>query len=127
MGSLMAGWDSPVPDDKAVKFQRNKSLTKEEIEAFWKSKKRKEEEHLREISVLSPRSQEQIKENFLESETSLDKLLQKNGWWISSNSAFLNEPPVIAPDGSNQKYKSQYHVATLTGITKTHVQTGLGA
>ncbi|XP_022852967.1 uncharacterized protein LOC111374527 [Olea europaea var. sylvestris] len=127
MGSLMAGWDSPVPDDKAVKFQRNKSLTKEEIEAFWKSKKRKEEEHLREISALSPRSQEQIKEKLfplLESETSLDKLLQKNGWWISSTSAFLNEPPVIASDGSNQKYKSQYHVANLA---KEHVETGIGA
>ncbi|KAL2538320.1 hypothetical protein Fot_19711 [Forsythia ovata] len=137
MGSLMAGWGSPVPDPKDV-FKRNNSLTKEEIDVFWKSKKRKEEEHLRDISLLSPRSQEQIifeksssellpntsKEKLLESETGLDKLLQKNGWWISSNSAFLNEPPVIVSDGPNQKYASQYHVANLTGLTKNHVETG---
>ncbi|KAL2513012.1 hypothetical protein Adt_18612 [Abeliophyllum distichum] len=137
MGSLMAGWDSPVPDPKDV-FKRNNSLTKDEIEVFWKSKKRKEEEHLREISLLSPRSQEQVifgnsssdqllsnaKEKLLESETGLDKLLQKNGWWIRSNSAFLNEPPVIVSDSPNQKYASQYHVADLTGFTKNHVETG---
>ncbi|GAB4852067.1 hypothetical protein Ancab_016258 [Ancistrocladus abbreviatus] len=50
MGSLMAGWDSHVQDPKALKYMRNKSLTKEEIEAYWKSKKKTEEEHLKAIS-----------------------------------------------------------------------------
>ncbi|KAF0912291.1 hypothetical protein E2562_013971 [Oryza meyeriana var. granulata] len=37
MGSLMAGWDSPVlGDDNRVRARRNKSLTREEVEAFWK-------------------------------------------------------------------------------------------
>ncbi|CAN6452931.1 unnamed protein product [Victoria cruziana] len=53
MGSLMAGWDSYV-DPKAVVYQRNRSFTKGEIEAYWRSKKKTEEDHLRDIS-LSPR------------------------------------------------------------------------
>ncbi|KAL1534834.1 hypothetical protein AAHA92_30963 [Salvia divinorum] len=135
MGSLMAGWGSNVDDPKAVKFTRNKSLTKDEIDAFWKSKKLKEEEHLRDISLLSPRTQkmifeevvercegangEQAEKNLLEmeSETSLEKLLQKNGWWISSNWAFLNEPPVIQQEGTAHKYVSQFHVADVAGST----------
>ena len=34
-------------------LKRNRSLTKEEIDAYWRSKKEKEEEHLRAISNLS--------------------------------------------------------------------------
>ncbi|KAG6408774.1 hypothetical protein SASPL_131797 [Salvia splendens] len=127
MGSLMAGWGS-IKDPKAVNLTRNKSLTKDEIDAFWKSKKLKEEEHLRDISLLSPRTQKMIFEEAVEScegangeeaesETSLEKLLQKNGWWISSNWAFLNEPPVIRQEGTGHKYVSQFHVADASGST----------
>ncbi|CAA7397743.1 unnamed protein product [Spirodela intermedia] len=47
MGSLMAGWDSPNLDPQAVKYERNRSLTKGEIEAFWRARKGtpEEEEH----------------------------------------------------------------------------------
>ncbi|KAK4351959.1 hypothetical protein RND71_027477 [Anisodus tanguticus] len=109
MGSLMAGWDSPVSDPQAMKCRKNKSLTKEEIEAYWRSKKQIEEEHQRYISMLSPQSQkkkanmvfeeaakkEQERLNSaelsdLESEESLDQLIKKNGWWTSSNWAHLN-------------------------------------
>lgn len=34
-------------------LKRNRSLTKDEIDAYWKSKKKIEEEHLRAISNLS--------------------------------------------------------------------------
>ncbi|KZV14104.1 hypothetical protein F511_44426 [Dorcoceras hygrometricum] len=121
MGSLMAGWDSPVSDPNSVKLRRNKSLTKERIEAFWSTKKRKEEEHLRDISLLSPRTRNILFEEAekelsdMESASNLDKLILKNGWWISSHSAFLNEPPVIAVEGSNRKYAAQFHVANITG------------
>ncbi|XP_077244338.1 DNA polymerase epsilon catalytic subunit A [Tasmannia lanceolata] len=57
MGSLMAGWDSHVSDPKAVKYERNRSFTKEEIDAYWKSKKRVEEEHVSAISELLQNSQ----------------------------------------------------------------------
>ncbi|KAF8708650.1 hypothetical protein HU200_030030 [Digitaria exilis] len=36
MGSLMSGWSSSVLGDKEVRLMRNRSLTKEEVEAFWR-------------------------------------------------------------------------------------------
>jgi hypothetical protein len=44
----MAGWDSHT-----TSLKMNRSLTNEEIDAFWKSKKDTEEEHLKAISNLS--------------------------------------------------------------------------
>uniref|UniRef100_A0ACD5XAM7 Uncharacterized protein n=1 Tax=Avena sativa TaxID=4498 RepID=A0ACD5XAM7_AVESA len=41
MGSLMAGWSSHELDDHhKVRFMRNRSLTKEEVEAFWRHQKK---------------------------------------------------------------------------------------
>ncbi|KAK4751401.1 hypothetical protein SAY87_004883 [Trapa incisa] len=58
MGSLMAGWDSPVQDPKHLAFERNKSFTKEEIEAYWRSKKKtdgeEEEDQEEATSPCSP-------------------------------------------------------------------------
>ncbi|KAJ7966770.1 putative DNA polymerase epsilon catalytic subunit A [Quillaja saponaria] len=133
MGSLMAGWDSPTLDPKSVQLKRNSSLTKEEIKAYWKSRKEVEQQHLRAISDnLSPYAaiqksstyDEESEKKFQRSSslplartkeneadhTSLDKLkINKNGWWTRSNWAFLNEPPII--EGAPNKYKSQFHVA----------------
>ncbi|GER42477.1 negative elongation factor D [Striga asiatica] len=126
MGSLMAGWDSPISDPNLVKYRRNKSLTKEEIEAFWKSKRQTEEDHLKDISLLSPRSKKILLEEGGESEAGLDKIIRKNGWWVSSNWAFLNEPPVIASEGGSQRYASQFHVGETAGSRFTG-RTGIGA
>ncbi|XP_038898962.1 uncharacterized protein LOC120086405 [Benincasa hispida] len=130
MGSLMAGWDSPATDPQEVSHRRNKSLTKEEIEAFWKTKKQVHEEHLR--AILSPfeTSEEKKMENGgnlqrsaslppfktgkglleMESEKNLEKP-KKNAWWRRSNWAFLNEPPET--EGSGNSYVSQFHVANM--------------
>ena len=132
MGSLMAGWDSPTTDPQEVSHRRNKSLTKEEIEAFWKTKKQVHEEHLR--AILSPFEtlEEKEKENLgnnlqrsasmppfntrkgllenVKSETNLEKP-EKNPWWRRSNWAFLNEPPET--EGSGNSYVSQFHVANM--------------
>ncbi|KAI4316828.1 hypothetical protein L6164_024768 [Bauhinia variegata] len=133
MGSLMAGWDSRTLDPKSVRLQRNRSLTKEEIDAFWKSKKKKEEEHLRAISTLSETLQASkyqepenkfnkssainlthTKENSvgMNLDTSLEEFIKKNGWWTKSSWAFLNEPPVI--EAASNKYAAQFHVANLS-------------
>ncbi|PUZ36270.1 hypothetical protein GQ55_9G024200 [Panicum hallii var. hallii] len=36
MGSLMSGWSSSVLTDKEVRLMRNRSLTNDEVEAFWR-------------------------------------------------------------------------------------------
>ncbi|MQL78074.1 hypothetical protein Taro_010498 [Colocasia esculenta] len=41
----MAGWNSPVLDPQVVKYQRNRSYTKGEIEAYWRAHRRAEEQH----------------------------------------------------------------------------------
>ncbi|KAL7207668.1 hypothetical protein ACSBR1_029589 [Camellia fascicularis] len=148
MGSLMAGWDSQVPDPRTAEIQRNQSMTNERIEAYWRSKKKVEEEHLRAISDLPMKStQESIiveserkiqrssslplsntKESQLEMETdqtNLEKLINKNGWWTTSSSAFLNEPPAIAAERPAYKYASQYHVAAGIATSKPSSITGI--
>jgi len=136
------GWDSPVLDPETVRFQRNKSETKEEIEAYWRSMKKDEEEATSE--TLTENSEESIlkeperkiqrsssvpssKEGLLDvgTETSLEKLIKKNGWWTRSNSAFLNEPPVLASD-RDYKYASQFHVG-VAGIATPKAHAGTAA
>ncbi|OMO75102.1 hypothetical protein COLO4_26289 [Corchorus olitorius] len=148
MGSLMAGWDSPVESDPiSVIRKRNRSLTKEEIEAYWKSKKQTEEEHLKAISSpSSDHSSNQLetlfeeqgmkytrssslpntKQGFLDmdSETNLENIIKKNGWWTRSNWAFLNEPPVL--ERPTNSYKAQFHIANL-GASKLNRDSGISA
>uniref|UniRef100_A0A2P2JLH1 Uncharacterized protein MANES_18G023000 n=1 Tax=Rhizophora mucronata TaxID=61149 RepID=A0A2P2JLH1_RHIMU len=117
-----------------AKYKRNWSFTKEEIEAYWNSKKKIQEEHLRAISSPSESESSQdgtetgdglkhkrssslpstkTKQSFmdLETEASFEKLVQTNGWWTRSNWAFLNEPPVI--ERSSNTYAAQFHIANL--------------
>ncbi|EOY14796.1 DNA polymerase epsilon catalytic subunit A, putative [Theobroma cacao] len=145
MGSLMSGWDSPVSDPKSVIRKRNRSLTKEEIDAYWRSKKKTEEEHLKAISSASDScSQLEIpfekygrqymrsssmplpntKQSFLDTdtETSLENIIKKNGWWTRSNWAFLNEPPVL--ERPTNSYTSQYHIANLAA-SKLNTNAGI--
>lgn len=152
MGSLMGGWDSPTSNSGKGKFGRNKSLTNEEIETFWKIKHQNEEEHLQ--AVAEGQAQECSTHNTINvSEATLTRgatdlkvagkrptgldtsrsfpayhtttvaaesqitkddlhnLKNAKAWWTRSNSAFLNEPPVIATEGSARKYAAQYHVS----------------
>ncbi|KAE9609412.1 hypothetical protein Lal_00020251 [Lupinus albus] len=137
MGSLMAGWDSSTLDPKSATLERNRSLTKEEINAFWRTKKEIEEEHLRAVSKLSETIQvnrymefenfhksstvplASIKESLdMDVNTSLEQLIKKNGWWTKSSWAFLNEPPIV--EAASNKYASQFHVANL-GSSKFNI------
>lgn len=141
MGSLMPGWASPAKDSNYEKTMRNKSLTKERIEEYWKMKKKIEEEHLQAISactspILTPQvsftedsgdATEYRRSSSLpevstkdghfnlgkQAEKDLADFIKKNAWWTRSNWAFLNEPPVIAQEVPRYKYASQHHVADI--------------
>ncbi|KAI9200570.1 hypothetical protein LWI28_010009 [Acer negundo] len=132
MGSLMAGWDSPTSDPKSVKYKRNKSLTKEEIDNYWREQKKKDqEEHLKPISSSGDISNDDDQESKFKEEVeesgvtekvalmkmdketkNLEKFMKTNAWWTRSNMAFLNEPPVL--EGCTKRYASQFHVANLS-------------
>ncbi|KAG4924242.1 hypothetical protein JHK87_049782 [Glycine soja] len=105
----------------ATTIERNRSLTKEEINAYWRVKKESELEHLRAMSKLSETIQAQKFEDSENShkssivtlasikeslgmdvdQKSLEQLIKKNGCW-----AFLNEPPVI--EAASNKYASEF-------------------
>ncbi|KAK7376791.1 hypothetical protein VNO80_02208 [Phaseolus coccineus] len=134
MGSLMAGWDSTHVDPKSATLKRNRSLTKDEIDAYWKSKKKIEEEHLTAISsspltIQNEHGSKSTEKKFQKSismpvtrvreslnmdlvDTSLEQLIKKNGWWTKSSWAFLNEPPVN--EAASYKYTSQFHVTNMS-------------
>ncbi|KAJ0436637.1 hypothetical protein HanRHA438_Chr16g0739821 [Helianthus annuus] len=111
MGSLMAGWGSHVHD---LQYERNRSLTKEEIASFWRLKKMEEEElfFLKASHRLSKEDKsEPFSTSLVKEEDSMEPLLKKHGWWISSKWAFLNEPPNMSWKGSSS-YVAQFHIAT---------------
>ncbi|KAK2394356.1 hypothetical protein QL285_056198 [Trifolium repens] len=116
MGSLMAGWGSSSIDPKSATLKRNQSLTKDEIDAYWKSKKKIEEEHLRAISNLSETIQvskyndpekklqksmtmpvTHVRDSFNMDalDTSLEQLINKNGWWTGPWNAIPKKKETI--------------------------------
>ncbi|CAD5183141.1 unnamed protein product [Musa acuminata subsp. malaccensis] len=134
MGSLMAGWSSPVVDPEKALLKRNKSLTKEEIDSFWRlHRPTKEEEEDFQASLSSPRtpqvaflSFDAVSSSFESDGLRLKKTVMgfpdipdmekppKTGdWWTRSNWAFLNEPPRDELSDSAHKYTAQFHVADL--------------
>ncbi|EOA38689.1 hypothetical protein CARUB_v10010689mg [Capsella rubella] len=114
MGSLMSGWDSPVGDSNSVR--RCKSLTREEIDTFWKTKKKTEEEHVQAVSKLVTqevaRSQSQEEKGVVEEV--FENQNKKSGWWTRSNWAFLNEPR--EEEGRPNNYVPQFQVAHIAKI-----------
>ncbi|KAH7847307.1 hypothetical protein Vadar_024483 [Vaccinium darrowii] len=139
MGSLMAGWSSPVRDPKIVKLERNKSLTREGIDAYWRSINKAGEEQEKAISEVEMKpSQESMPEESqrslqlgkaeegelkVETQTSLEEFLKKTGWWSRTSSAFLNVPPVIADHVPTYKYASQSHVAGSNSHSQARITT----
>ncbi|XP_050213030.1 uncharacterized protein LOC126664598 [Mercurialis annua] len=142
MGSLMAGWDSHALNSKSVKYRKNWSFTKEEIEAYWKLKKKVEEDHLKSISSPSDsyqdgghvddsdtiklkRSSSLPDSKTMKADKRLEELITKNGWWTRSNSAFLNEPPVL--ERASNTYASQFHIANAAASKVNNNNTGISA
>lgn len=124
MGSLMAGWStSPSRSADAMK-RSSSSLTKEEVERFWRSKKLLVQEHLDEAhkdAAVSPRMR--IARQMTEDMDAQQKLNEAEGvslslpdissraWWTKSKWAFLNDPPTI--EVKQTKYVAQFDVAAL--------------
>ncbi|KFK44107.1 hypothetical protein AALP_AA1G216700 [Arabis alpina] len=109
MGSLMPGWDSRVADPKSVR--RCKSLTREEIDTFWKTKKKNEEEHVQAVSKLVA---QEVAEEEKKVEDPYENQSKTSGWWRRSNLAFLNESR--EEEGRPNKYVPQFQVAHITKI-----------
>ncbi|WVZ61113.1 hypothetical protein U9M48_011035 [Paspalum notatum var. saurae] len=145
MGSLMSGWDSPVLgyDDKKIHARRNRSLTREEVEAFWKQRRRSSEDGGELPSPLASPATESPFGSLEKARSArgartgggppspavrVDGFLPGGGnddggaddspsksrdWWTRSSWAFLNEPPLEEPSGRAQRYTPQFHVARI--------------
>lgn len=92
----MSGWSSSVLSDKEARLMRNRSLTKEEVAAFWR-------QHGSIPNAGSPRAvpvqyccTRSDDDGFFLPENAADSSsAAANGgsWWTRSSWAFLNEPP----------------------------------
>jgi predicted metal-dependent hydrolase len=124
----MSGWDSHPLDDQKVTKRSNSSLTKDEISAFWRSRQRAMEEHLKEAaaqkalaatvtqqsgggSSLSTASAVSIEVPKQASEEVQQPTASSPDWWTRSNWAFLNFPPEMLLTDSRDKYTPQFDVA----------------
>ena len=105
-----------------VHARRNRSLTKEEVEAFWKQRRRSEEAESPFGSLESPGGGSTKAAGASSPKVRVDGFLPGGGadspsksrdWWTRSNWAFLNEPPQEEPSGRAQSYTPQFHVARI--------------
>lgn len=148
MGSLMAGWDSPILEAKQVRIHLNNSMTKEEIANYWREKRIIEEEHLLSAfkSAARIKARTFTAEDYKRFEDSLaedEKPQMKNtgetdeetrigikDWWTKSNYAYLNQPPLTAtmevPAKPKYKYTAQFDIARL-GKARNDSETGFNA
>ncbi|CAK9224784.1 unnamed protein product [Sphagnum troendelagicum] len=126
MGSLMSGWDSHPLDDQKVTKRSNSSLTKDEISAFWRSRQKAMEEHLKEAAaqkaLAATMTQQSGGGSSLSAalpievpKQSLEEVQQPTAsspdWWTRSNWAFLNFPPEMLLKDSRDRYTPQFDVA----------------
>ncbi|XBI75304.1 hypothetical protein VPH35_068686 [Triticum aestivum] len=106
MGSLMAGWSShALPPQRHtlsiavcnLRFMRNRSLTKEDVEAFWRQQTKPpapEDNVNGGTTVLtSPLSRPSTLSYARSSPPVMTGSVDGDGRWTRSSWAFLNEPP----------------------------------
>lgn len=116
----MGGWDSPVlGDDTKARVMRNRSLTKEEVEAFWRQCGKPLGSPGRPMEK-SPLGSSQTQRSRSPASSPVAGGLEEIGaadaaksrdWWTRSNWAFLNEPPQEVRPGTAHSYTPQFHVA----------------
>jgi aspartate oxidase len=111
MGSLMAGWKG---ENQLKREGRQRSLTKDEIDNFWKSKNKERDEHASHLEELMKEQASVIREAALselpaearENMSESDKQEHVKDWWRRSQMAYLNEVPAPYKRGGN--YKAQF-------------------
>uniref|UniRef100_A0ACD6AB90 Uncharacterized protein n=1 Tax=Avena sativa TaxID=4498 RepID=A0ACD6AB90_AVESA len=134
MGSLMAGWDSPVlaGHDTKARRMRTRSLTKEEVEAFWRQQGKPVPEGGGDVASplssprqtmeksplgsskqrsMSPVAREQKQSDTGDDDADGESPGKSKDWWTRSNWAFLNEPPQEEAPATANSYTPQFHVA----------------
>jgi hypothetical protein len=115
MGSLMAGWDKNPWNDERVMTRSKTSLTKEEIEEFWRKRQLAMEEHMKEASAQGTANQSDATPTIDIPQSIVEDLelpvAMSPDWWTRSNSAFLNSPPTKDVMSKHSKYTAQYEVA----------------
>jgi hypothetical protein len=133
MGSLMAGWSSNPLTAESVMVRSKSSLTKEEIEAFWRSRQKAMEEHLKDAAAQKLADHQQAESSnsgtglaaavpipiqTAGSQVMVQELPKPSSiaaspdWWTRSNWAFLNDPPESHMNYAPGKYTAQFDVAT---------------
>ncbi|KAG6553304.1 hypothetical protein Mapa_005038 [Marchantia paleacea] len=127
MGSLMAGWQTNRCDAQAALKRTTSSMTKTEVERFWRSKRNAIKRHLRFIEAQQDAEElDQRSSNSSGSYTdstsppstptasSLPNALSgRQAWWTKSNWAFLNEPPIL--ENKKNRYTPQFDVVENCG------------
>lgn len=122
----MACWDSPVlGDDSKARVMRNRSLTKEEVEAFrrQRAKPPAKDDGGGDVVVTSPLAspgrplEKSVPSGGSQMRDAADGAngespSKSRDWWTRSNWAFLNEPPQEEAPGKAHSYTPQFHVAT---------------
>ncbi|KAG0597690.1 hypothetical protein M758_12G014600 [Ceratodon purpureus] len=129
MGSLMPGWDT-LPNPKKVMKRSKTSLTKEEIEAYWRHKQLEIEAHSKENDAQNANSLPVISETKLttttvtsDGSTETQEVVinwpqptaSSRDWWTRSNWAYLNAPPELSEYPGQPRhcpYVPQHDVAT---------------
>ncbi|KAG6546839.1 hypothetical protein Mapa_011692 [Marchantia paleacea] len=143
MGSLMAGWSTTPPCAKKVFKRTTSSLTRDEVNRYWRSKRTQSREHLEEAHraaalarsrsfMIDANLSEEAEDYFPDMNSDGGSLSgsqpttptanergdenSKNCWWRRSNFAFLNEPPLH--EEKHYSYVSQYDIDVRSGVTE---------
>jgi hypothetical protein len=117
MGSLMAGWNSPVLHSRRESCKGSISLTKQAIESFWETKRVIEElcalaewalaEKQGKLLLMQTSETEEEIENKPEEQETISFGIKD--WWTKSSYAFLNQPPLMTMDGvPKYRFSAQY-------------------
>jgi len=116
MGSLMAGWNKKPFNDEQLMNRSKTSLTKEEIEEYWRKRQLAMDEHLTEASAQKDASQSETANidipKIIVEEVEIMPVSMSPDWWQRSNNAFLNSPPEREVMNKHSKYAAQFEVAS---------------